>query len=70
MDEQQLINKLPKSLPWIRVYQPANSFYHLLLQGADPYAVIDEMLVYYSRVVKEYDERLTKAVEQGFNPLV
>lgn len=56
--EQSLLAKLPLSKEAIMIDASARAFYHCLLRGDDPYTVIDQMLVHYTKVNSELYEKL------------
>lgn len=56
--EQSLFSKLPLSKEVILIDANARAFYMCLLRGDDPYTVIDQMLVHYTKVKNELYEKL------------
>lgn len=58
----QLYNQFTKSKEVIPVCQAAHNFFMLLATGQNPISVIDEMMVYYEKVIRDQQELLMKYI--------
>ncbi len=61
-EANQLFSMFPKSNAIIPTCQAAHSFFMLLVQRQNPISVMDEMMVYYEKVIKDQQDLLMKYI--------
>jgi hypothetical protein len=68
--KDDILAKLPETMEkQLFMYdQTVHNFVHCLMRGDDVYSVIDQMFVYYTKVIRHHDNLFKEFYELGLTP--